>query len=260
MNFRISWRIHDVIKRSFHYLLRGRSQTMLTWFWPLLTTYLVDTHGWHLRRNSFTVLRENLHTVNISSTIYLLVNVVCERPPFGRWICRAVESGGAGGDTCPLQFLVDQLTLSPGEAYYPLPVLCAPRPPGFSEIATALSCCLIEFLRAKLVKGTFLYDVRYFWDIVDRLICLNTFIILCLTVFKDLTSHFYKQLPSPTHLSKFQSIWRKELKSLAENIPNAPKFIRPICPIGPKVWVSIIENRLHWASAVCDSSDIQEIT
>ena len=31
---------------------------------------------------------------------------------------------------------------------------------------------------------------------------------------------------------------------------NIPKFIRPICPIGPKGWV-ILEKRLHWVSVVC---------
>ena len=53
----------------------GLSQTMLTRFYPLLTTYPP-----HLCRNSFTKMRENLHTVDISSSIHLsgLVNVVCE--------------------------------------------------------------------------------------------------------------------------------------------------------------------------------------
>ena len=42
----------------------------------------LPTHGWHWRRNSFTIIWENLHTNNISSTTYLpcLVNVVKERP------------------------------------------------------------------------------------------------------------------------------------------------------------------------------------
>ena len=32
--------------------------------------------------------------------------------------------------------------------------------------------------------------------------------------------------------------------SSAKNTPNVPKVIRPICPIGPKVW-NIVEKRLH---------------
>ena len=35
----------------------------------------------------------------------------------------------------------------------------------------------------------------------------------------------------------------------AESTPNAPKFIWPICLIGPKVW-DIVEKRLHRASVV----------
>ena len=61
-------------------VVRGHSQTTLTRYWPLLTIYLppVDIF-W---RNSFTEIRENLHTVDISCTTYLprLVNVVCECP------------------------------------------------------------------------------------------------------------------------------------------------------------------------------------
>ena len=47
--------------------LGSRSQTTLTRFCTLLTPYppLIAT-------------RENLHTIDISSTTYLLVNVVCE--------------------------------------------------------------------------------------------------------------------------------------------------------------------------------------
>ena len=59
--------------------LRGNSLTTLTRFWPFrLPTY----PGWHLRRNSFTITRENLYTVDISYATYLprLVNIVCERP------------------------------------------------------------------------------------------------------------------------------------------------------------------------------------
>jgi hypothetical protein len=36
-----------------------------------------------------------------------------------------------------------------------------------------------------------------------------------------------------------------------ESTPNTPKFIRPICPIAPKVW-DIVEISLHWASVVRD--------
>ena len=36
---------------------------------------------------------------------------------------------------------------------------------------------------------------------------------------------------------------------LPENTPNTPKFILPICPIGPKVW-DAVEKRLHWVSVV----------
>ena len=45
----------------------------------------LPTPGWYLWRNFFTVIGENLHTVDISSTTYLprLVNVVCECPPLG---------------------------------------------------------------------------------------------------------------------------------------------------------------------------------
>ena len=45
----------------------------------------LPTPGWHLWRNPFTVIRENLYTVDISSTTYLprLVKVVCERPLVG---------------------------------------------------------------------------------------------------------------------------------------------------------------------------------
>ena len=57
---------------------RCRSLTMLTKFCPLLTTYLppVDID------EEIPDIRENLHIVDISSTIYLscLVNVVKERP------------------------------------------------------------------------------------------------------------------------------------------------------------------------------------
>ena len=38
--------------------------------------------------------------------------------------------------------------------------------------------------------------------------------------------------------------------SLAENTPNAPKFICPICPPSPKV-LDFNEKRLHWAPIVC---------
>ena len=42
----------------------------------------LPTPCWHLWRNSFTVIRKNLHTVDISRTTYLprLVNVVCKHP------------------------------------------------------------------------------------------------------------------------------------------------------------------------------------
>ena len=42
----------------------------------------LPTSGWHWWSNSFNVIRENLHTIDISSTTYLprLVNVVKERP------------------------------------------------------------------------------------------------------------------------------------------------------------------------------------
>ena len=42
----------------------------------------LPTPCWHLRRNSFTEIRENLYIVDISTATYLprLVNVVCERP------------------------------------------------------------------------------------------------------------------------------------------------------------------------------------
>ena len=46
-----------------------------------------------------------------------------------------------------------------------------------------------------------------------------------------------------THSSKMFS------NSLAENIPNTPKFIRPICPIGKKLQDKF-EKRLHRASSV----------
>ena len=63
----------------------GHSQTTLTRFCPLLTTY-PPTHCWHLWRNSSTEIRKNLHTVDISSTTstYLphLVNVVRGCPFF----------------------------------------------------------------------------------------------------------------------------------------------------------------------------------
>ena len=40
------------------------------------------TPGWHWWRNSFTVIRENLHTVDISNTpTSRRVNIVKERPP-----------------------------------------------------------------------------------------------------------------------------------------------------------------------------------
>ena len=42
----------------------------------------------------------------------------------------------------------------------------------------------------------------------------------------------------------------KRADSLAENIPNTPKFNQPICLIGPKVW-GIVEKSLHRASVVC---------
>ena len=45
-------------------LVRGRSQTTLTRFCPLLPNY---PPTWHLLRNSFTEIRENLHTVDIYS-------------------------------------------------------------------------------------------------------------------------------------------------------------------------------------------------
>ena len=32
---------------------------------------------------------------------------------------------------------------------------------------------------------------------------------------------------------------------------NTPKFILPICPIGPKIW-DTVEKRLHWASVVSE--------
>ena len=42
----------------------------------------LSTPCWHLWWNSFTAIKENLHTVDVSSTTYLprLVNVVCECP------------------------------------------------------------------------------------------------------------------------------------------------------------------------------------
>ena len=43
-----------------------------------------------------------------------------------------------------------------------------------------------------------------------------------------------------SHSAKMEAI------SSAENTPIIPKFITPICPIGPKVW-DIAEKRLHWA-------------
>ena len=52
-----------------------------------ICTMIIDhlpSPGWHhWRRNSFIMMRENLHTVDIFSTIYLprYVNVVEERPP-----------------------------------------------------------------------------------------------------------------------------------------------------------------------------------
>jgi hypothetical protein len=36
---------------------------------------------------------------------------------------------------------------------------------------------------------------------------------------------------------------------LAKNTPKPPKFVWPVCPIGPKVW-DIVEKRLHWAFVV----------
>ena len=59
--------------------LRGRSQTdnILVFFKHL------PTPSWQKWRNSITVIRENLHIVDIFSTCtYLphLVNIVCERP------------------------------------------------------------------------------------------------------------------------------------------------------------------------------------
>ena len=47
--------------------------------WQDFAHYWLPTHP-HLCRNSFTKMRENLHTVDISSSIYLscLVNIVCE--------------------------------------------------------------------------------------------------------------------------------------------------------------------------------------
>jgi hypothetical protein len=38
-------------------------------------------------------------------------------------------------------------------------------------------------------------------------------------------------------------------ESSTENTPNSPKFIRPICPIGPQVW-DIVGKRHHWASVI----------
>ena len=58
-------------------LLGGHSLTTFLAFFDHLLTL-----GWHLQRNSFTVISENLHTVDISCTTYLpyLVNIVYERP------------------------------------------------------------------------------------------------------------------------------------------------------------------------------------
>ena len=47
----------------------------------LLISDHLPTSYWHLCRNSFTGMRENLHKVDISSTnLVRLVNVVCEYP------------------------------------------------------------------------------------------------------------------------------------------------------------------------------------
>ena len=46
-----------------------------------------------------------------------------------------------------------------------------------------------------------------------------------------------------THSAKMEAI------SSAENTPIIPKFIPPICPIGPKVW-DIIEKGLYRTSIV----------
>ena len=66
--------------------LWGHSFTMLTKL-PIMDH--LPTPGWHWWRNSFYVIRENLHTVAISSTTNLprLVNIVKERPPVWSVIC-----------------------------------------------------------------------------------------------------------------------------------------------------------------------------
>ena len=65
-------------------MVRGHSQTTLTKFCTFLTTMTTYrlTPRWNFWRSSFTVIKENLHIVDISRTTYLpcFVNIVCERP------------------------------------------------------------------------------------------------------------------------------------------------------------------------------------
>ena len=94
--FSPSWRsyaLNQGLLASALIRIRRHSLTMLTRFWPFLTTYLL-TPDWHLWRNSFTVMRKNMYTVDISSTTYLprLANVVCERPLQMRQYAAFVEN------------------------------------------------------------------------------------------------------------------------------------------------------------------------
>ena len=69
--------MHTAMLCSSTQMHRGHSQNTLTKFCTLLTTYLplIDIIKW---RNSFTVIRENLHTVDIFSTT-LVPTSSCQR-------------------------------------------------------------------------------------------------------------------------------------------------------------------------------------
>ena len=59
---------------------------------------------------------------------------------------RPVFPGGAGGARASPDFGISVNPISTRGAYYPHPVLCAPPPPRFSDLATALLRILIKKL------------------------------------------------------------------------------------------------------------------